>query len=107
MTGLPDARAIAGRFGQTRLDGEWLVVDSIADEAVPALVAELVARGGAVHAVVPARHTLEERFLSLLAAAPDGRHGTAPDAAPDAAAPGAGRDAGPDTAAPGSQEARP
>jgi ABC-2 type transport system ATP-binding protein len=71
VTGLPDGGAIAGRFGQTRLDGEWLVVDSIADGKVPALVAELVSRGGAVHAVVPARHTLEERFLSLLGAAQD------------------------------------
>jgi ABC-type multidrug transport system ATPase subunit len=71
VTGLPDAGAIAGRFGQARLDGEWLVVDSIADGKVPALVAELVSHGGAVHAVVPERHTLEERFLSLLGAAPD------------------------------------
>jgi hypothetical protein len=33
---------------------------------VPALVAELVARGASIHAVVPTRHTLEERFMSLL-----------------------------------------
>ena len=93
VTGLPDAGAIAGRFGQTRADGEWLVVDSIADEKVPALVAELVARGGAVHAVVPARHTLEERFLSLLGAAPD----TAPETATYGAtppSPDAARDSG-------------
>ena len=83
VTGLPDARAVAGRFGGTRLDGEWLVVDSIADGEVPALVAELVSRGGAVHAVVPARHTLEERFLSLLGAAPDQA-----DRTPDTKAPG-------------------
>jgi len=83
VTGLPDARAVAGRFGQARLDGEWLVVDSIADGEVPALVAELVSRGGAVHAVVPAHRTLEERFLSLLGAAPDQA-----DRTPDTAAPG-------------------
>jgi ABC-2 type transport system ATP-binding protein len=81
VTGLPDAGTIAGRFGSTRLEAEWLVVDAIEDGNVPALVAELVARGGAVHAVVPARHTLEERFLSLLGAAAD-------VAAPDGAAPG-------------------
>ena len=46
---------------------------------MPALVAELVARGGAVHAVVPARHTLEERFLSLLGAAAGRDAGRAPD----------------------------
>jgi len=68
VTGLSDARAVAGRFGPTRRDGEWLVVDAIADGQVPALVAELVAGGGAVHAVVPSRHSLEERFLSLLGA---------------------------------------
>jgi ABC-2 type transport system ATP-binding protein len=97
VTRLPDALAVAGRFGPTRLDGEWLVVDSIADGQVPALVAELVARGGAVHAVVPARHTLEERFLSLLGAAPDGPppdgpppDGPEPDTAAAQAA-GAGR----------------
>ena len=87
VKGLADALAIAGRFGETRLDGEWLVVDSIADATVPALVAELVGHGGAVHAVVPSRHTLEERFLSLLGAAP----GVAPDAG---AAPGVAPDVG-------------
>lgn len=72
VSGLESVRGeVAARFGAVRLDGEWLFVDGIADEAVPALVAELVARGGAVHAVVPTRHTLEERFLSLLGAAPD------------------------------------
>ena len=95
VTGLPDARAVAGRFGKTRLDGEWLAVDSISDGEVPALVAELVARGGAVHAVVPVRHTLEERFLSLL--------GAAPDAAPDAA----NVEGAPVAAAPASPGSRP
>ena len=86
VTGLPEAPAIAGRFGGGRGEGEWLVVDAIADARVPALVAELVARGGAVHAVVPARHTLEERFLSLLGTAPDGASpgGAGPDEAREA-----------------------
>jgi ABC-2 type transport system ATP-binding protein len=85
VSGLADADAVAGRFGPTRHDGEWLVVDAIADDRVPALVAEIVRRGGDVHAVVPARHTLEERFLSLLGAVPPGEGtngvaGVAPDA---------------------------
>ncbi len=42
-------------------------MDGIAEADVPRLVGELVARGGAIHAVVPTRHTLEERFMSLLA----------------------------------------
>ena len=84
VTGLPAAGAIAGRFGPIRRDGEWLVVDSIADDKVPALVAELVAGGGAVHAVVPAHHTLEERFLSLLGAAPGAAQDAAPSENPEA-----------------------
>jgi ABC-2 type transport system ATP-binding protein len=64
-------REVAARYGPTRVDGEWLFVDGIADAEVPSLVAELVARGGAIHAVVPTRHTLEERFMSLLGAAAD------------------------------------
>ena len=82
VAGLSDAQTIAGRFGPTRLDGEWLVVDAIADGQVPTLVAELVAGGGAVHAVVPARHSLEERFLSLLGAAPEGVEPEAAQAGP-------------------------
>ena len=46
-------------------------MDGIAGDAIPQLVGELVARGGSIHAVVPTRHTLEERFLSLLGATPD------------------------------------
>jgi ABC-2 type transport system ATP-binding protein len=79
------AMGIAGRFGRARPDGEWLVVDSIADAAVPRLVAELVSRGGAVHAVVPRRDSLEDRFLSLLGSAPEADADAAPAAAREAA----------------------
>jgi len=66
--------AAATPFGPARLEGEWLQVDEIAEPAVPELVRALVAAGMAVHAVVPARQTLEERFMSLLGAAnPNGR----------------------------------
>ncbi len=57
---------IAERFGPAHLDGEWLTVDGITEPDVPALVAALVKGGGAIQAVVPARDTLEDRFLSLL-----------------------------------------
>ncbi|MGD0863619.1 MAG: ABC transporter ATP-binding protein [Candidatus Limnocylindrales bacterium] len=83
VSGLTGAASIAGRFGPTRVEGEWLAVDSITDQRVPALVSELVAHGGFVHAVVPARRTLEERFLSLLGAAPDVAPDVTPDVAPD------------------------
>jgi ABC-2 type transport system ATP-binding protein len=66
----------AARYGPARVDGEWLLVADIAHADVPRLVGELVARGGAIHAVVPTRHTLEERFLSLLGAAPDTTDGS-------------------------------
>ena len=71
--GEPDGvgREVAVRYGSTRLDGEWLFVDGISDARVPELVAELVARGAAIHAVVPTRHSLEERFMSLLATPAD------------------------------------
>jgi ABC-2 type transport system ATP-binding protein len=69
VTGLGAAGGeVASGHGATRVDGEWLYVDGIADADVPGLVAELVARGGAIHAVVPTHHTLEERFMSLLGA---------------------------------------
>jgi ABC-2 type transport system ATP-binding protein len=68
-----DVRQVAARYGPTRVDGEWLVVDGIADADVPALVRDLVAAGAAVHAVIPTRQTLEDRFMALLGA--DGNAG--------------------------------
>lgn len=68
------APEVAARYGRVRLDGEWLYVDGIAESRVPELVAELVARGVAIQAVVPTRHSLEERFMSLLATPADGGH---------------------------------
>ena len=59
---------VASRHGPTRVDGEWLSVDGIADADVPALVRELVATGTAIHAVVPTRQSLEDRFMALLGA---------------------------------------
>jgi hypothetical protein len=35
---------------------------------VPALVRQLVASGAAIHAVVPTRQSLEDRFMALLGA---------------------------------------
>jgi ABC-2 type transport system ATP-binding protein len=91
VAGLTEAERIAGRFGRARLDGEWLVVDSVAEAQVPALVAELVKRGGAVHAVVPARDSLEDRFLALLGAAPMEAAAASPAASGEPPAAGGGR----------------
>jgi ABC-2 type transport system ATP-binding protein len=72
VTGLRDAdEGLDGQFGRIRLDGEWLYAEGIADAQVPRLVAALVARGGEIHAVMPTRHTLEERFMALLGVAQD------------------------------------
>ena len=79
------AREVAAGYGPIRVDGEWLFVDGIPEAEVPALVGELVARGGAIHAVVPTRQSLEERFMSLLGTPPE-------DTNEDATAPG-GREA--------------
>jgi ABC-2 type transport system ATP-binding protein len=73
VTGLDGAGAeIAARYGETRIDGEWFHVGGVDDAEVPALVGELVARGGAIHAVVPTHRSLEEQFMTLLGASPDG-----------------------------------
>ena len=58
----PRSRAAGG---VAEHDG-WFVVDGITADAVPDLVAEIVATGARVYAVEPVRQTLEERFLSLL-----------------------------------------
>jgi ABC-2 type transport system ATP-binding protein len=86
VTGLNQPLQVGARFGPARLDGEWLRVEGIADADVPALVSALVAGGGAIHAVVPTRPTLEERFLSLLGAAEDPPDRSGPEGEGDASA---------------------
>ena len=60
------AEAILRRAGTVEANGEWYTVRGTAEDAVPALVAELVSAGGRVYAVEPARTSLEDRFLQLL-----------------------------------------
>lgn len=67
FTGLsPRARTELATFGPLDDDGEWLSVRGLAAEGVPALVAEIVRRGGSVYQVEPRHQTLEDRFLELL-----------------------------------------
>ncbi|HZS93443.1 MAG TPA: ABC transporter ATP-binding protein [Chloroflexota bacterium] len=61
----PPAEEILRRAG-ARDEGEWQVIPNLSDDAVPDLVARLVAVGAAIHAVEPARSTLEDEFLHLL-----------------------------------------
>jgi ABC-2 type transport system ATP-binding protein len=57
--------AIAGA-GRWSLEGDWLLVQGIEPDEVPALVRAVVELGGQVRAVVPERKSLEDRFLELL-----------------------------------------
>jgi ABC-2 type transport system ATP-binding protein len=69
LTGLNEsARAALARRGAVAEHDGWVVVNGVQAEAVPELVADLVAGGARVYAVEPVRQTLEERFLALLGA---------------------------------------
>ena len=72
-------RAAVGAFGRVSADGEWLAIDGIERDAVPDLVAAIVARGGRVHAVLPGHAGLEQRFFEALG---EGRDETREDVAP-------------------------
>jgi ABC-2 type transport system ATP-binding protein len=79
ITGLADpAETLDGRFGRVRVEGEWLYAEGIADDAVPSLVAALVGKGAEIHAVIPTRQTLEERFMALLGVTRDAEDGSGP-----------------------------
>jgi len=67
------AAALLRRFGTVDTEGDWHVVRGIDREQVPQMVAELVEHGAKIHAVEPARETLEDRFLQLLGGSPNGR----------------------------------
>ncbi len=67
LTGMNDAGGAAlARRGRVAEHDGWFAVDGVTTDAVPDLVAEIVATGARVYAVEPVRQTLEERFLSLL-----------------------------------------
>jgi ABC-2 type transport system ATP-binding protein len=55
-----------GSFGSWSVEGEWMLVQGIAQDSVPDLVRAVVDAGGRVAAVVPERKSLEDRFLELL-----------------------------------------
>jgi ABC-2 type transport system ATP-binding protein len=67
VTGLPGGwwHSLAA-FGRWTADGDWLLVEDMADGRVPELVAAIVSLGGQVEAVIPERQSLEESFLELL-----------------------------------------
>jgi ABC-2 type transport system ATP-binding protein len=55
-----------GRFGSWHREDEWTTVEGIDPSRIADLVAELVALGGRVQAVIPEHKSLEARFLELL-----------------------------------------
>ncbi len=70
------AQARLAATGVVERKGDWFTVALPADDdgaAVPDLVRDLAALGARVHAVEPARITLEERLLGILRAGADAR----------------------------------
>ncbi len=72
------------RHGSLSEDPPWFTLAAVSDADVPAIVAELVALGAAVHGVELVRTTLEERFIELLRP-PDTRTAVADDRIADPA----------------------
>ncbi len=73
VTGLP-ATAVTdlSRFGEVSTDEQgWTVIRPVDPERIPDVVAVAVAAGGRVHAVDPARRSLEDLFLDLVRTAGD------------------------------------
>jgi ABC-2 type transport system ATP-binding protein len=66
----PAAQARLAATGDVERAGDWFTVGLPGDDgtAVPDLVRDLVALGARVHAVEPARISLEERLLGILRA---------------------------------------
>jgi ABC-2 type transport system ATP-binding protein len=66
LTGLDGQVDSLGRWGPQQVEEDWLSFSDVTSEQVPALVEELVAMGARVHAVIPGRRSLEDRFMEML-----------------------------------------
>lgn len=67
ITDLPTSpEELLAAFGRVVTDGPWTVVRPLEADRVPDVVAAVVAAGGRVHAVDPARRSLEDLFLELV-----------------------------------------
>ncbi len=67
VTGIDHAHSTLATFGPLTRDGEWLTIRPLDPVRVPDVVEAIVREGGRIHAVDPARTTLEDRFLALFA----------------------------------------
>jgi ABC-2 type transport system ATP-binding protein len=65
VTGMDDADGRLAAFGPLTRDGDWLTIRPIDPARIPDVVEVIVRAGGRIHAVDPARSTLEDRFLAL------------------------------------------
>ncbi len=74
VTGLAPGDSTLDTFGHVTIEGEWRVVRPVDPDRIPDIVAAVVVAGGRVHAVDPARRSLEDLFLGLVrgVAAPGG-----------------------------------
>ncbi len=72
VTGVDDLATVLAQWGEVTTDGVWTSVAGVDGEDVADIVADLVRRGGRVHAVEPHRLSLEDRFLEVLRSADDG-----------------------------------
>jgi ABC-2 type transport system ATP-binding protein len=66
VTALPADRSALAAFGPITDDGDWLTIRPLDPARIPDVVAAVVALGGRVHAVDPARRSLEDVFLDLV-----------------------------------------
>jgi ABC-2 type transport system ATP-binding protein len=78
---LPADRAPLAAFGPLTDEGGWITIRPLDPERIPDVVATVVAMGGRVHAVDPARRSLEDLFLGLVRE--DDRDAAPPSAMPD------------------------
>ncbi len=66
VSDLPADRSPLAAFGPLTDEGDWLAIRPLDPARIPDLVATVVALGGRVHAVDPARRSLEDVFLGVV-----------------------------------------
>ena len=66
VTDLPADRSALAAFGPLTDEDGWLAIRPLDPARIPDVVATVVALGGRVHAVDPARRSLEDLFLDLV-----------------------------------------
>jgi ABC-2 type transport system ATP-binding protein len=86
VSDLPADRSALAAFGPLSDEDGWLAIRPVDPERIPDVVATVVGLGGRVHAVDPARRSLEDLFLGLIR---DGDTGPGAGSSPIPAGPAA------------------